>query len=426
MTMQNPMTEIATSKKAGDTLLSVRNLKKHFPIKDGVLQSTVGHVKAVDDVSFDIRRGETVGLVGESGCGKTTLSQCVAGLMEPTSGEVLFDTGRGGTLGPEDRIDRMSGKQKAKYRRNVQMVFQDNFASLNPRNLVVDIVGRPLRVHGEASGGLLTERVVELLEQVGLGRQHLYRYPHQFSGGQRQRISIARALALDPDLIVLDEPTSALDVSVQAQILNLLGDLQQQRHLAYLFVTHDLSVVRHMADRTVTMYLGRVVEHGPTETIFRDAQHPYTKALLAAKPDLDDDPDAPIATLEGTIPDPARPPKACRFHTRCPVATPDCGWEVDDIVRLLESDDTLFERLSGVSRKSELEAELAFETEEAACKLWEVLRSDRVPEAMREATEILDVKGSKLNVRFRDSDEIGLRALGSGHEAACVHAGRLS
>ena len=418
--MQTPQIDSASTKKAGDTLLSVRNLSKHFPIKDGILQQVVGHVRAVDGVSFDIRRGETVGLVGESGCGKTTLSQCVAGLTTPTGGEILFDTGRGGPLGSADRIDRLPKDRYRAYRRNVQMVFQDNFASLNPRELVVDIVGRPLRVYREATGSQITERVVDLLEQVGLGRQHLYRYPHQFSGGQRQRISIARALALDPDLIVLDEPTSALDVSVQAQILNLLGDLQHHRHLAYLFVTHDLSVVRHMADRTITMYLGRVVEEGPTETIFREAAHPYTEALLAAKPDLDDDPDAPLAMLEGTIPDPARPPRGCRFHTRCPVVTPACGWEVDDIVRLLEADESLFQALDGVSRKSDLDADLTFGDEAAALRLWEALRSDRVPEAMRRATEVLKVDGKRLSVRFAETEEVHLTDRGPGHRAACV------
>jgi len=361
-----------------------------------------------------------VGLVGESGCGKTTLSQCVAGLTRPTSGEILFDTGRGGPLGSEDRIDAMPRDRYRTYRRNTQMVFQDNFASLNPRELVIDCIGRPLKVYREASGTELTERVVELLEQVGLGRQHLYRYPHQFSGGQRQRISIARALALDPELIVLDEPTSALDVSVQAQILNLLWDLQKHRHLAYLFVTHDLSVVRHMADRTVTMYLGRVVEQGPTETIFREAAHPYTRALLAAKPDLDDDPSVPIATLEGVVPDPARPPRGCRFHTRCPVATPDCGWEVDDIVRLLESDETLFQSLQGVARKSDLEAGLTFADEASAAALHRVLGSDRVPEAMRRATESLDLNGKTLDIRFRETEEVMLTDRGEGHQAACV------
>ena len=418
--MQERLSETSAQRKAGDTLLSVRNLCKHFPIRDGILQSTVGHVRAVDGVSFDIRRGETVGLVGESGCGKTTLSQCVAGLTQPTSGEILFDTGRGAPLGPEDRIDTMPRDRYRTYRRNTQMVFQDNFASLNPRELVIDCIGRPLRVYNEASGSALTERVVELLEQVGLGRQHLYRYPHQFSGGQRQRISIARALALDPELIVLDEPTSALDVSVQAQILNLLWDLQKHRHLAYLFVTHDLSVVRHMADRTVTMYLGRVVEQGPTETIFREAAHPYTQALLAAKPDLDDDPSVPIATLEGVVPDPARPPRGCRFHTRCPVATPACGWEVDDIVRLLEADEALFQSLQGVARKSDLEAGLTFADETSAARLHDALGSDRVPQAMRQATEALDVSGKTVNIRFRETEEVSLTDRGEGHQAACV------
>ena len=420
MTQQTKI-NTATQERAGETLLSVRNLRKHFPIRDGILQSTVGQVRAVDGISFDIRRGETVGLVGESGCGKTTLSHCVAGLTTPTSGQVLFDTGRGGPLGSEDQIDQMTRERYKTYRRNTQMVFQDNFASLNPRELVADCVGRPLRIYNEASGTDLTERVVALLEQVGLGRQHLYRYPHQFSGGQRQRISIARALALDPDLIVLDEPTSALDVSVQAQILNLLWELQQERNLAYLFVTHDLSVVRHMADRTVTMYLGKVVETAQTEALFRGAAHPYTQALLAAKPDLGDDPNVPIATLEGVVPDPARPPKGCRFHTRCPVATPACGWEVDDIVRLLEADEAMFSELQGVARTSDLEAALTFSSEDKAAALHNAMRSDRMPSSMQAAMEHLEVRGPTLNVRFRPTEEVELTQRAEGHLAACVH-----
>ena len=419
--IQHPNTDTVPHQKAGDTLLSVRDLCKHYPIRDGILQSTVGHVRAVDGVSFDIRRGETVGLVGESGCGKTTLSHCVAGLTTPTSGSILVDTGRGAPLGQEDQIDKMTRDQYTKYRRNTQMVFQDNFASLNPRELVADCIGRPLRIYNEASGTELTERVVALLEQVGLGRQHLYRYPHQFSGGQRQRISIARALALDPDLIVLDEPTSALDVSVQAQILNLLWELQKERHLAYLFVTHDLSVVRHMADRTVTMYLGKVVETAPTETLFRGPAHPYTQALLAAKPDLHDDPNVRIAMLEGVVPDPARPPKGCRFHTRCPVATPACGWEVDDIVRLLEADETMFSELQGVARKSDLEAALTFTSDKDAAALHAAMKSERMPDSMRVATEHLDLKGRTLNIRFRPTEEVELTKRGDGHHAACVH-----
>ena len=425
-------------------LLSVRGLQKHFPIKEGPLQRVVGQVRAVDGVSFDLRRGETLGLVGESGCGKTTLGRCVAGLSEPTGGAVYFDL-------PEDdaealdalfavpeadrteeerrrlsaiearwRIDRIGGEAWKTFRRNCQVVFQDAFASLNPRHLVIDLVGRPLRVYREASGSALTERVVDLVEQVGLGRQHLYRYPHQFSGGQRQRISIARALALDPALIVLDEPTSALDVSVQAQILNLLHKLQEERDLAYLFITHNLSVVRHMADRIVVMYLGKVAEAGRTQTIFERPHHPYTQALLAASPDLRDDPHANMLTLEGSVPDPARPPQGCRFHTRCPAVTPICGWEIDDVVRWLETREGMFDALSGVERESPFAAALAFEDEASAARLAAALRSEAVPAPMRAAMENVEVNGREARVRFRPVEEVALTERGPDHVAACV------
>jgi oligopeptide/dipeptide ABC transporter ATP-binding protein len=429
----------------GEIAISVRDLQKHFPIREGALQRVAGHVRAVDGVSFDIRRGATVGLVGESGCGKTTLGRCVSGLTDPTKGGVYFDLTEADhgrlvallatdeddrtdemkreleALDERHRIDKLGKKDWIRYRRNCQVVFQDAFASLNPRHLVREIVGRPLKVHKEASGEDLTERVVELLEKVGMGRQHLYRYPHQFSGGQRQRISIARALALDPELIVLDEPTSALDVSVQAQILNILHDLQSQLDLTYLFITHDLSVIRHMADEVVVMYLGRVAESGSTNDIFDDSRHPYTHALHRASPDLEDDPDAEFVTLEGSVPDPARPPKGCRFHTRCPVATSLCGWEVDDVVRALEdAGGGHFGTLTDVTRHTDFSADLVFSAEEAAAALEKALRSDRVPEAARAAIVELGREGTRVRVSFQEVPEVELTERGPGHIAACV------
>jgi len=435
---------VAGAELRGDFAISVQNLAKHFPIREGALQKVAGHVRAVDGVSFDIRRGETVGLVGESGCGKTTLGRCVSGLTDPTSGGVYFDltTAERDRLGeifdvPENgrnaemvveldeidrlhRIDRIKKQEWLRYRRNCQVVFQDAFASLNPRHLVREIVGRPLKVHKEASGDQLTERVVELLERVGLGRQHLFRYPHQFSGGQRQRISIARALALDPELMVLDEPTSALDVSVQAQILNLLNELQQELGLTYLFITHDLSVVRHMADRVVVMYLGKVAESGATSDIFEDARHPYSHALLRASPDVDDDPAAALMTLEGSVPDPARPPQGCRFHTRCPVATARCGWEVDDVVRWLEDEPGMFDALSDVTRVDAFTADLVFADESAAAKLEAALRSGKMPEAARQALVEVRRDGARTHIAFTPVSEVKLTRRGPGHEAACV------
>lgn len=423
------------------TMLAVRDLEKHFPIKEGALQRVTGHVRAVDGVSFDLLRGETLGVVGESGCGKTTLGRLVAGLTEPTSGGVYFDLDPSQRTrldnlvsAPQDtptqtdlelidsahRVDRMQGEAWKKFRRNTQMVFQDSFASLNPRHLVRDIVGRPLRVYREASGTALTERTVQILELVGLGRQHLYRYPHQFSGGQRQRISIARALALDPEVVILDEPTSALDVSVQAQILNLLHDLQRERGLTYLFVTHDLSVVRLMADRIVVMYVGRVAETGSTAALFESPHHPYTEALLQASPELEVEGVDGFRGLEGSVPDPARPPMGCRFHTRCSYATPICGWEIDDVVLRLEDVPGMFDRLEGIERRSAFDADLRFEDEASAGALAASIRGDETPAAMASAIAELDVTDRTVRIRFQEVADVTLTERGPDHEAACV------
>ncbi|MGH2752133.1 MAG: ABC transporter ATP-binding protein [Actinomycetota bacterium] len=426
---------------SSDNVVSVRNLRKHFPIKEGVLQRVAGHVRAVDGVSFDIRRGETVGLVGESGCGKTTLGRCISGLTAPTEGGVYFgldDRARreldellasgSRTAEQERRLDELTAKYRidampkrrwAAYRRNCQVVFQDAFSSLNPRQLVKDIVGRPLKVYKEASGSELNGRVIELLDSVGLGEQHLYRYPHQFSGGQRQRISIARALALEPDFIVLDEPTSALDVSVQAQILNLLHGLQKEHGLTYLFITHDLNVVRHMSDRIVVMYLGQVCEMGGSQEVFEHPRHPYTEALIAADPTEDSEERAGFRLL-GPIPDPAQPPEGCRFHTRCPVATRFCGWDVDDVVRQLESSGLSLEGLSRVQRHSSFSADLSFDTEEHAAQLASRLQSKAVPEVMRDSLAELTRAHATVSVRFDPVEEVRLEAVGPGHETACV------
>ena len=397
-----------------DLILSVEEVKKHYPIREGALQRIVGSVRAVDGVSLQLKRGKTLGIVGESGCGKTTLGRLISGLNDPTSGGVLY-----GGEEKFNRIDELKNIPLRNFRRNCQMVFQDSFASLNPRHLVADIVGRPLKVYKEATGADLLDRVVTLLEQVGLGREHLYRYPHQFSGGQRQRISIARAIALNPEIIVLDEPTSALDVSVQAQILNLLSDIQKARNLAYIFITHDLNVVRHMADDIVVMYLGKVVEAGSTKDIFDAPHHPYTKALISAKPDLDKANSENAIGLEGLIPDPARPPQGCRFHTRCVMATPDCGWEVDDVIRWLEDTPGMFEELVGVERKSEFSAVLTFSSEGAAANLIASARSEKLPLAMRQSFIKLNLNNEKVELAFKEVKEVALKSLGH-RQSACV------
>ena len=309
-------------------LLEVHNLRKYFPIEKGLLRRVIGQVRAVDDVSLSIPAGKTLGLVGESGCGKTTLGRCVIRAIEPTDGQVLLRID-----GREADITGLDAKALRATRRHMQMVFQDPYASLDPRKTILDIVGEPLRVNKLAKGEELEQRVRQLVDLVGLDVKYLKRYPHAFSGGQRQRIGIARALSLHPSLIVCDEPVSALDVSVQAQILNLLQDLQAEFSLTYLFIAHDLSVIQHISDQVAVMYVGKIVEQAETEELFLNPKHPYTEALLSAIPSPDPDSLLDEITLEGEVPSPANPPSGCYFHPRCKYAQQICQ---EDIPPLLE------------------------------------------------------------------------------------------
>jgi len=311
-----------------EPLLSVSGLAKHFPVKRGVVfQSTVGKVRAVDGLSFDVAPGETLALVGESGCGKSTTGRMVLRLIEATEGSIRF-------AGRDVRaLDRRALRD---LRRDMQIIFQDPYASLNPRLTVGDTLAEPLKLHGLASGAALRRRIDELLAEVGLSAWHALRYPHEFSGGQRQRIGIARALASQPKLIVCDEPVSALDVSIQAQVINLLQDLRQRLGLSYIFIAHDLAVVRHISDRVAVMYLGKIVEHGPSQELYDRPSHPYSQMLLASVPEAD-----PIAErrrkaplMIGEVPSPTNPPSGCRFRTRCPMVVDDCKQQVPPAARL--------------------------------------------------------------------------------------------
>ncbi|MDH5159709.1 ABC transporter ATP-binding protein [Heyndrickxia oleronia] len=301
-----------------EPLLKVEHLKKNFPIRGGVFSKQIGAVKAVDDISFTIHKGETLGLVGESGCGKSTTGRMLLRLLEPSEGKIIFEG---------NDITKLSNRELRKIRGKMQMIFQDPYASLNPRHTIERILEEPLLVHGVKDKEARQKKVRELLEIVGLNSYHATRYPHQFSGGQRQRIGIARALSLNPKLIIADEPVSALDVSIQAQVLNLMKDLQKNFDLTYLFIAHDLGVVRHISDRVGVMYLGRMVELAESEEVYQNPKHPYTQALLSAVPIADVDYKKDRIVLQGDVPSPANPPSGCTFHTRCPLAFEKCAVE---------------------------------------------------------------------------------------------------
>jgi len=306
-------------KKSPEVLLDVRNVKKYFPLRRGFFSRIVGYIRAVDGVSFQLRKGETLGLVGESGCGKTTLARVILRLIEPTSGEVFFDG---------IPVFSLKSKEMRRLRRRMQIIFQDPFGSLNPRLTVGGMISEAIRIHKLAKGEEVRKRVVELLDRVGIPSEHMNRYPHEFSGGQRQRIGIARALAVSPELIIADEPVSALDVSIQAQIINLLKDLQQDLGLTYLFIAHDLGVVEYISDRVAVMYLGKIVEIATSEELYTNPEHPYSQALLSAIPSLDPAVRSDRILLSGDVPNPAMVPPGCPFHTRCPHATDRCRKDV--------------------------------------------------------------------------------------------------
>ena len=307
------------------TILKVESLKKYFPLYGGLLSRVIGQVKAVDDISFEIKEGEIFGVVGESGCGKTTVGRMTLRLIEPTAGKVFFE----GT-----DILSLKGKELAMIRPKMQIIFQDPYSSLNPRFTVQNIIGEALSVHGLAKGDTLKKKIESLMDQVGLSKMYLKRFPHEFSGGQRQRIGIARALALNPKYIVCDEPVSALDVSIQAQIINLLKSLQKENNLSLMLISHDLNVIKHLSQRTAVMYLGKIVEIAPTELLNQKAAHPYTQALLASKPSLNPADKKRPKPLQGDVPSPLYPPTGCHFHPRCPEVMDRCKKESPKQVEL--------------------------------------------------------------------------------------------
>jgi len=445
-----------------ETIFAANDLKVHFPILGGILRRPTGWVHAVDGVSFSIRRGETLGIVGESGCGKTTVGRALLRLVKATGGAVEYTPPGNGSPLPSVDLSKVPRRQVRRLRRSMQIIFQNPGASLDPRQLVKSIVAEPLRIHRiealrcvdcgalvpihrerqgvtcAACGGAtasvrlrgpeMEARVIELLNRVGLNPEHLFRFPHEFSGGQKQRIAIARALGLKPTFLVLDEPTSSLDVSVQAQILNLLKDLQRDYGLTYLFISHNLAVVRHMADRIAVMYLGKFIEVSERRDLFDRPLHPYTKGLLDVIPIPDPDRRRELALMKGEVPSPVDPPSGCRFHPRCPVALPHCGWEARDLEAALEEaspgeagGSPLGEAIEDMEADGfTLRVSLRGDPEAAASAIRAFLDAGRARAApMYQAIENVDRQGRELVVRFREAKEPELKEVASGHAVAC-------
>jgi peptide/nickel transport system ATP-binding protein len=387
-----------------------------FPVSRGLFRAPTEFVHAVDGISFDIAPGESLGLVGESGCGKSTTGRMLVKLLEPTGGSVLF------TDGDYHRdVAHVKGRGVKEFRRRVQMIFQDPYESMNPRRTIFDTVSEPLAVQKVGSIPERENRVLELLRLVGLTPpdNFLFRYPHELSGGQRQRVAIARALVMNPSFIVADEPTSMLDVSIRISIMELMAGLAREFRVSYLYITHDLAVARYMCDRIAVMYLGKVAEQGTATEMFDDPRHPYTEALLAANPDIN----AKVSEmkgLRGAVPDPANPPEGCRFHTRCPVATPICGWEVDDAVAWLGTHEALLAGLTDVQRRSNFDATLSFQDDSAAAAVGNAVQNGDMPPSMKNAMEGFSTDGSKVTLTFKPVDEVELEDVGGGHMTACV------